>query len=123
MNRSRRRGRRGTWVALTLGALGALGCSDKAELDLFHDGGGGSGSETTTNGLGGAAPGNSGGDSCASLAARVRTTELELPSQPMPNDEYFPMPVAARADSSSLSPTGTAPRTRSAWSLSTDRAS
>jgi hypothetical protein len=77
----RRRARSGAWVVVTLGSLGALACSDKAELDLFPGAGGGS---------------------CASLAARVRTSELELPSEAMPNDEYFPMPVAARADSSSF---------------------
>lgn len=103
MSASRRLASSGTWVAVTLASLDALACSDKAVLELFPDGSGSGGSATTTNGLGGAAPGDSsGGGSCASLAARVRTTELELPSEAMPNDEYFPIPLAARADSSSF---------------------
>lgn len=110
-------------MALGLSAIG-LACSDHAILELFPEecsagacaagGSGPIGSTANSGGTAGTAGSTTGGDdttstggsgnpgSCGTLAERVRTTELELPVSAIPNDEYYPMVLAPRADSSSL---------------------
>lgn len=63
----------------------------------------GGGGTTATTSAGGSATSSAGGNgnSCAQ-GFRLSTTDLSLPSQAVPNDEYHPVPLAARADGSSL---------------------
>jgi len=98
------------WLVAAIGGLSAA-CSDKAVMSLFPPGEGGSGGATTTisattsvtSSTGGSSTSNSGGggNSCAP-GFRISTSELSLPSEAVPSDEYHPVPLAARADGSSL---------------------